>query len=187
MVNPLLVLPQENTMTILNQKLHRRILRLRIRHLPLQRLRPHNRRREHDRDIQRRHKIDLLHLRHLLKMKHQKLQRVAMSRWQLVDGAAHHDDAVVGRDLGRGRGVAGRGGSAGEEQVVDGVGDEGCGEFAEVLFQGGGHGVDVEFRIRDVEGGGVGFEAFFDVLDLAIAAGFAVDAFVGHAWMGERG
>ncbi len=85
-------------------------------------------------------------------------------------------DGLVGRAAGRRHG--------GEEQVVNREGDEWCRQTAEVLFEGGGDGVDVEVRVGDVEVA-VALEAFFDALDLGIAAGFAVDAFDVHAYKDE--
>ena len=160
-------------MTILDQKLHRQILRLRITHLAGQTLRPHNRRREHNGDVQPRHQIVRLPLHHPREMEDQKLERVSVARGHdvgVVDGGAHDFDA--GGRLGGVGGV--------EEAVVDFVGDERGGEAAEELFEGRGDGVDVEVRVGDVEVV-VPFEAFADELDLGVAAGFAVDAFDVHA------
>ena len=117
-------------MAILYEKLHGRILRLCVRHLPLQRLGSHDRGREHDGHVQRRHEIDLLHFRHFLQVEHQELERIPMPRRQLVHGAPHHDHSVVRSDLGGWGGVAGGGSSTGEEEIVDGVCDQGCGELA---------------------------------------------------------
>ena len=68
-----------------------------------------------------------------------------------------------------------------EQFVVDIVGDERCGEFAKVLLESAGDGVDVEVRIRDVVIVGT-FKAFFDPLNLAVASGFAIDSFEIHAY-----
>ena len=93
-----------------------------------------------------------------------------MMRGEVVDGRAHEGDTsfAVG------------GASAVEELVVDGVGDKGGGQAADILFEGRGDGVDVEVRVGDVKVRG-GFEAFFDEEDLRVAAGFAVDALGIHS------
>ena len=67
-----------------------------------------------------------------------------------------------------------------EKFIVDVVGDKWRGKLSEVLFEGGGDGVDIKIWIRDVIVVAA-FEAFFDDLDLGIAARFAVDAFDIHA------
>lgn len=58
----------KSTLTILNQKLHRRIFRLRILHLPRQTLRPHNSRCKNDCNIRTRHQVLHLLLDHPRKM-----------------------------------------------------------------------------------------------------------------------
>lgn len=68
----------------------------------------------------------------------------------------------------------------GEEPIINVVGDERCGEFAKILFEGAGYGVDIKVRIGDVVIIAT-FKAFFDLLNLAVAAGFTVDAFNFHA------
>lgn len=70
-----------------------------------------------------------------------------------------------------------------EKLVVDLVGDKRVGEAAKVLLQGGRDGVDVYVGIGNVDILllDCGLEAVFDDLDLAGAAGFAVDAFYIHA------
>lgn len=76
--------------------------------------------------------------------------------------------------------MAGDGGGF-KEFVVDFVCDERVGETAEILFEGGGDGVDVEVRVGDVKVLlGRCFEAVFDGLDLAGTTGFAVNAFYVH-------
>lgn len=50
----------------------------------------------------------------------------------------------------------------------------------EILLERGGYSVDVEIWVRDVIVIGA-FEAFLDLLDLRVAAGFAVNAFNVHA------
>lgn len=78
--------------------------------------------------------------------------------------------------------MGGRDGRCGvEEFVVHVVGDERSREFAEVLLEGAGDGVDIKVRVRDVIVIGA-FKAFFDLLDLAVAAGFAVDTFHLHTY-----
>lgn len=67
-----------------------------------------------------------------------------------------------------------------EEFIVDFVGDKRCGKLPKVLFEGGGDGVDIEVRVRDVVVVAA-FKAFLDGLDLRVAAGFAVNAFDVHA------
>lgn len=67
-----------------------------------------------------------------------------------------------------------------EQFVVDFEGDERGWKFVEVLLERGGYGVDVEVWVRDVIVVGA-FEAFLDLLDLRVAAGFAVNAFNIHA------
>lgn len=106
-------------------------------------------------------------------MEHQELERVSVARGKVEDRVAHQLDGFVG-------GAAG-GGHGGEEEVVDGEGDEGGGQAAEVLFEGGSDGVDVEVGVGDVEVAVV-LEALFDALNLGVAAGFAVDAFDVHAY-----
>lgn len=156
-------------MAILDQKLHRRVLRRRIRHLLRDIHRPHDRRRKHGGNIQRRHEILLLAITHAVEVKDQKLKTLAMSVREFLDGGAQKQNAA---------GLVVRGGGV-EEFVVDGVRDERGGEPAEVLFQGGGDSADVEIGVGDVKVV-ILFEAFFDHLDLRIAAGFAVDAFQVH-------
>ena len=95
-----------------------------------------------------------------------------MSRWELKNSVSHQGYRLVGRTSGWRYG--------GEEEIVDGEGDEWSGETAEVLFKGGGDGIDVEIWVGDIEVVGT-FEAFFYALDLGVAAGFAVDAFNIHA------
>lgn len=50
----------------------------------------------------------------------------------------------------------------------------------EILLERGGYGVDVEVWVRNVIVVGA-FEAFLDLQDLRVAAGFAVNAFNIHA------
>ena len=99
-----------------------------------------------------------------------------MSRRELENSVSHQGYRLVGRTSGWGYG--------GEEEVIDGEGDEWGGETAEVLFEGGGDGINVEIWIGDVEVVGT-FEAFFYPLDLGVAAGFAVDTFDIHAYIGK--
>ena len=89
---------------------------------------------------------------------------------KFVDSGAHEGNP----------GFAIWGASAIKELVIDGIGDEGGREAAEVLLEGRGDGVDIKVGIGDVEVGG-GFESFFDDEDLRIAPGFAVDAFGVHS------
>lgn len=109
-------------------------------------------------------------------MKHQKLKTGAMMMREFLDRRAHEVDPI---------GLVGRAGGV-EQFVVDGVSDQRGGEFAEVLFERRGNGGDVEVRVGNIEVG-VGFEAFFDDLDLGRAAGFAVDAFGVDACGGRLG
>ena len=107
-------------------------------------------------------------------MEDEAFERGAVARrhdGRVVDGGAHDFDA-------RGR-VRVDGGV--EQAVVDFVGDERAGEAAEVLFERGGDGVDVEVGVGDVEIVGA-FEAFFDLLDLRVTSGFSIDAFNVHAY-----
>lgn len=67
-----------------------------------------------------------------------------------------------------------------EQFVVDFEGDERGWKFVKVLLERGGYGVDIEVWVRDVVVVGA-FEAFLDLLDLRVAAGFAVNAFNIHA------
>lgn len=164
---------QKHGMAVFDEELHGQILGLRITHLAGQTFGAHDRGREDDRDVQARHQILHLPLHHSGEMEDEKLERVSMPGRHdgcVVDGGAHDFDAG-----GRVR-VDGRV----EQAVVDFVGDEGCGKAAEVLFERGGDGVDVEIWVGDVEFIAA-FEAFSDVLDLRITSGLPVDAFNVHA------
>jgi hypothetical protein len=119
-------LRQKHRVALLDQELHRRILRLRVHQLPLQTFRPHDRRGEHDGHVQTVHLIVLLPRRNPTQMEDQKLQTRTMMLREFLDRRAHEVDAI---------GSVRRAGGV-EQFVVDGVGDEGGGEFAEVLFQG---------------------------------------------------
>lgn len=113
-------------MALLDQELHRRVLRLRVHQLPLQTFRPHDRRRKHDGHVQTAHLVVLLPRRNPTQVEDQELQTRAMMLREFLDRRAHEVDPV---------GSVRRAGGV-EQSVVDGVGDEGGGEFAEVLFQG---------------------------------------------------
>ena len=67
-----------------------------------------------------------------------------------------------------------------EEPIVDLVGDKWCRKLSEVLLEGGGNSTDIKIWIRDVVII-TALEAFFDSLDLGVAARFAVDTFDVHA------
>lgn len=67
-----------------------------------------------------------------------------------------------------------------EEFVVNFISDQWRRKLPEVLFEGGGDGVNVEVGVRDVIVVAT-FKAFFDSLDLGIPAGLAVDALDIHA------
>ncbi len=51
------VLTEENALTVLNHKLHRSILCLRVLHLPRQTFWPHHRRREHNSNVRTGHQV----------------------------------------------------------------------------------------------------------------------------------
>ena len=159
-------------MAVIDQELHGCILGLRIDHLPLQALRTHDRGREHNRDVEARHHVFLLALRHAVEVEDEELEALAVVEGEILDGVAHEGDAVVF--------IGGAGGV--EEFVVDDVCNEWGGELAEVLFEGRGDGGDVEVGVGDVEFI-VLFESYFDDLGLGRAAGFAVDAFDVHAYV----
>lgn len=165
-------------MAILNEELHGQVLRLRITHLAGQSFGAHNRGREHDRYVQASHEILHLPLHHSCKMEDEKFERVSMPGWhdsRVINGGAHDFDAS--------RRVWSTGGV--EQAVVDFVGDEWCGKAAEVLFERGGDGVDVEIWVGDVEFVAA-FKAFPDVLNLRITSGLSVDAFNIHACEGSQ-
>ncbi len=67
-----------------------------------------------------------------------------------------------------------------QKLVIDVVGNQWSRKSTEILLEKGGNGVNVKIGIRDVEIVAP-FEAFFDALDLTVAATFAVDAFDIHA------
>lgn len=67
-----------------------------------------------------------------------------------------------------------------EEFIIDFVGDEWGGKLSEILFESRGDGVDIKVGVRDVVVV-TAFEAFFDGLDLGVAARFTVDTFDIHA------
>lgn len=170
----------------LQQRLHRRPLREHVAHLPLNAARPHDSRRKHNCKIERSHQILLLHAHNVAQMLAQELETIAMVLGQVVDRAAE-SKSLLFQPRGTITGALAFGGAnvrqlAGfEERVVDVVGDEWCGQFAEVLLEGAGDGVDVEVWVGDVVAAGFLFEASLDGFYLAAAAGFAVDAFHVHA------
>lgn len=67
-----------------------------------------------------------------------------------------------------------------EQLVVDFKRDERGWKFVEILLECGGYGVNVKVWVRNVIVIGA-FEAFLDLLDLRVAARFAVNAFNIHA------
>ena len=93
-----------------------------------------------------------------------------MSSWELVDSVAHDNDTVGLID-----GCCGI-----EKLVVDGPGNERCGQFAEVLLERGCNSHDIQIRIRNVEVVGA-LEAFSDLLDLRITSRLAINTFEVHA------
>ncbi len=67
-----------------------------------------------------------------------------------------------------------------EEFIIDLVRDKWCGKLPEVLFEGGSDCIDIEVGVRDIVVIAA-LKAFFDGLNLGVAARFSVDAFDIHA------
>lgn len=131
----------KNRPTVVDQELHNLVLLCRIRHFARDALRAHNRRRKYNRHVHTRHKILFAPLDHSAQMDHQMLQHIPMHLRQIRERKRQRLDTFP--RLGHAGGL--------EDLVVDLVCDEWIGEAAEVLLQTGGHGVDVEVFVREVE------------------------------------
>lgn len=108
-----------------------------------------------------------------LQMKEQELKTVTVTWGKFVDGGLHERDAVIRIFFD----TCGRL----EQFVIDFKGDEWGWKFVEILLERGGYGVNVEVWVRYVVVVGA-FKAFLDLLDLCVAAGFAVNTFNVHTW-----
>lgn len=85
----------ENLMAVLDNKLHRIIARLHVRHLALEAVIAHDGRREDDCDVLGRHQIRR-HLRdHARQVKDQELQDVAVDLRQCVEGLSQMTAAFL--------------------------------------------------------------------------------------------